>query len=120
MSGVEKATLFRDADVVAIPSIVTRRGDAEGIPVVLLEALAAGKLTVATNVSGAAEVLRPGEDGFLVPQKDAAALAAGIAHALQLPEDERHAVTERARRTARAYDWDVIARAHVQHLFPLP
>ncbi len=61
---------------------------AEGLPVVLLEALAMGRPAVATQVSGIPEVIEPGETGWLVPAGDAAALAEAMGEALGATTDE--------------------------------
>lgn len=50
----------------------------EGIPKSLIEAAACGKPLVATNVPGCREIVRNGENGFLVPPRNAAALADAI------------------------------------------
>ncbi|TCJ14196.1 glycosyltransferase family 1 protein [Flaviaesturariibacter flavus] len=57
----------------------------EGTPVSLIEAQAAGRPVVATNVGGVADTLEDGRGGFLAPAGDVAALAA---HTLRLIEDE--------------------------------
>ena len=62
----------------------------EGMPLSLLEAMAAGCPAVATNVGGVAEVLKQGEMGTLVPPEDPAALAEAIAAYLDDPERARH------------------------------
>lgn len=51
----------------------------EGVPKVLLEAAASARPIVTTNIPGCREVVRDGENGFLVPPKDPAALADAIA-----------------------------------------
>jgi len=54
------------ARVVAVPSVVTREGDMDGLPNVTLEALSVGRPVVGTRVSGIPEVVIPHETGFLV------------------------------------------------------
>jgi len=49
--------------------------DSEAFPNVLLEAMAAGKPVVATNVGGCPEIVIPGETGFLAPPRDPEALS---------------------------------------------
>jgi glycosyltransferase involved in cell wall biosynthesis len=71
----EVAALLREADVVVAPSIWTARGDREGIPVALMEAMASGVAVVASALSGIPELVTDGVDGLLVPPGDAAALA---------------------------------------------
>jgi len=57
----------------------------EGLPKVLVEAGAAGRAVVATDVRGCREVVRPGINGLLVPPRDSAALARAIERLLQSP-----------------------------------
>lgn len=65
----------------------------EGLPIVILEAMAAGTPIVATAVGGVTDVIREG-DGWLVPPEDPQALAAAIATSLL----DRQAATQQARR----------------------
>lgn len=73
--------LLAAADVVVNPS------DVEGLPVVLLEALALGRPVVATAVGGVPSVIRDRETGLLVQPRDPEALAAAIAEALEDPDE---------------------------------
>ncbi len=66
-------------DVLAAPSVPTRGGKREGIPVVLMEAMATGLPVVASRLSGIPELVTDGVDGLLVPPGDDAALAAALA-----------------------------------------
>jgi glycosyltransferase involved in cell wall biosynthesis len=67
--------LYREHDVFALPCIVTDDGDRDGVPVVLIEAGAAGCTLVSTPVSGIPELIEDGVSGLLVPERDEAALA---------------------------------------------
>jgi glycosyltransferase involved in cell wall biosynthesis len=74
----------------------------EGLPIALLEAMAAGRPCVATSVGGVPEVITDGEDGVLVPPDDPAALAAALTALLDDPARR----TELGRRAAaRAEDF---------------
>ena len=70
--------LFYSADVFVMPSIVHSTGDRDGIPTVIMEALLHRLPVVASDVSGISEVIRNGETGLLVQQRDPAALARAI------------------------------------------
>jgi glycosyltransferase involved in cell wall biosynthesis len=72
--------LMAVADVVVLPSY------REGIPRVLIEAAAMGRPLVATDVPGCREVVRNGVNGFLVPARDAVALAEAIESLLKNPK----------------------------------
>ncbi len=71
----EVAAFLAAANCYVQPSIITPSGKMEGIPVSLMEALAASLPVVATEISGVAELVRPDFSGFLVPEQDALALA---------------------------------------------
>ncbi len=77
------ARVLASFDVVALPS------HTEGLSNVLLEAMAMARPVVATAVGGNPDVLRDGASGRLVPARDPAALAAGLAGMIEHPEAAR-------------------------------
>ncbi len=74
----EIVALLQQADVVSVPSIPTASGRREGIPVVLMEAMASGVPVVASNISGIPELVDDGKSGILVPPRDPEAIADAI------------------------------------------
>jgi glycosyltransferase involved in cell wall biosynthesis len=78
MDRLEVAAALGVADIVAIPSVVDRAGNVDGLPYVLLEALAAGRAVVATRVAGIPDVVQDGRNGVLVAPHDAEDLAAAL------------------------------------------
>jgi glycosyltransferase involved in cell wall biosynthesis len=81
-------------DVLVQPSLT------EGMPNVVLEAMALGRPVVATRVGGSIELIEEGETGLLVPPVDADALAGALASLLVDP-DRRAALGAAGRRRAR-------------------
>ncbi len=71
--------LVQDAAVMAAPCIVGDDGNRDGLPTVLLEAMALGTPCVATDVTGIPEVVQHEETGLIVPQHDPESLS----HALE-------------------------------------
>jgi glycosyltransferase involved in cell wall biosynthesis len=76
---------MRGAAVLAMPCVVGGDGDRDGLPNVIQEALALGTPVVSTDVTGIPEVVRDGETGLQVPQRDPAALAAALERLLGDP-----------------------------------
>jgi glycosyltransferase involved in cell wall biosynthesis len=70
--------LFRRAAALVQPSLVGADGDRDGIPTVILEAMALGLPVVATPVSGIGEAITHGESGLLSPPRDPGGLAEAI------------------------------------------
>lgn len=117
INGQAKKDYFAVADIVALPSIITSDGDSEGLPVVLMEGLAYGKMCIATLESGADEIITDGKDGFLVPQKDTQALQSALTKALDLSPQDLAAIQENAKRTAVQFSWPSVAERTFDFLF---
>ncbi|RUQ98348.1 colanic acid biosynthesis glycosyltransferase WcaL [Labedella endophytica] len=71
----EVARLLRSADAFVVPCVVGEDGNVDGLPTVLLEAMAVGVPCVSTSVTGIPEVVIDGETGLLCEPGDIAALA---------------------------------------------
>jgi colanic acid/amylovoran biosynthesis glycosyltransferase len=97
----EVAELLRKADVLVAPSVPTRRGKREGIPVVLMEAMASGVPVVASRVSGIPELVQDGVSGLLVTPGDPRSLADALAR-LHADSALREALAREARTTVEA------------------
>lgn len=65
-------------DMLLVPCVVHKTGDRDGIPNVIMEALSNRLPVIATDVSGIGEVVRDGETGILIPQRDPRALADAV------------------------------------------
>lgn len=82
----EVAAWMRRAWLLAAPSVTAKDGDAEGLPTVIVEAAASSLPAVGTDHAGIPEVIADGETGFLVPERDSAALADRIGALLASPD----------------------------------
>ena len=101
------------ADIVVVPSVHTH-GHLDGLPNVALEAMAAGKPLVASRAGGLPQLVRDRENGLLVDQQDADALAAAI---VELSDDpglrgRLGLSAQNEIRTERS--WDVVAERFVE------
>ncbi len=73
-------------NVIVVPSVYARDGERDGIPTVLIEAMASGVPVVASEISGIPELIDDGESGILVPSRDEESLASAIQAVLMNPK----------------------------------
>ena len=75
MTQDQLAALYLRARMFVLPCLITGNGDRDGIPNVLIEAMASGTPVISTDVSGISELVQHLENGLLVKQRDARAIA---------------------------------------------
>jgi glycosyltransferase involved in cell wall biosynthesis len=98
-----------DADCVVLPTFYP-----EGTPRGLLEAAAMARPLIATDVPGCREIVRDGENGYLVPPKNAEALARRMLDLIALPAAERAALGAKSRAIAESeYDERLVVERYV-------
>lgn len=81
----ELELIYHEIDIFILPSIKLGNGLTEGIPVALMEAMAAGVPVIATNISGIPELVENMETGLLVPPDDSEALSDAIENLINDP-----------------------------------
>jgi len=77
--------ILETSDILLAPSVTSPDGDQEGIPVAIMEAMAHGLPVISTWHSGIPELVRHGQSGILVPERDVESLSAAL---FSLIEDE--------------------------------
>ena len=111
----EVASLLRKGTCYVQPSVITASGKMEGIPVSLMEAMAAGLPVIASRLSGIPELVRPGETGFLVPPEDPVALADGLAFIFHHPAVAKRTAENGRRFVASTFDLKANVRSLGNH-----
>jgi glycosyltransferase involved in cell wall biosynthesis len=111
----EIAALLNEADVLVAPSVMTRDGRREGIPVVLMEALGSGVPAVASRLSGIPELVIHEETGLLVPERNAEALAQALERLARDPALRRRLGQAGAAKVRREFDLERNAAALARH-----
>jgi glycosyltransferase involved in cell wall biosynthesis len=97
------------ADVIAVPSVRDDSGNVDGLPNVVLEALASGTPVVTTSAGGIGSVVEDRRTAIVVPERDARSLAAAIA-GLAGDAGLRTALGSAARADAGRFGWEETAR----------
>jgi glycosyltransferase involved in cell wall biosynthesis len=105
----EVAGYLAAADIAVVPSIRDDAGNVDGLPNVVMEALASGTPLVTTEAGGIGAVVAEGRTAAVVPERDKSALARVIDDLLRNPE-RRMALGRAAREDAiRRHGWDRVA-----------
>ena len=100
----EVVARVRRASVMAAPCIVGEDGNRDGLPTVLLEAMALGTPCVSTPVTGIPEVVRHRRTGLIVPERSPAELAASLGQVMDDPELGRGFAREARALIERSFD----------------
>jgi glycosyltransferase involved in cell wall biosynthesis len=104
------ARALRRATIFALPCVRVRGGARhDGLPVALLEAMASALPVVSTPVGGIPEAIRDGDEGILIPCRDAHALAATLARLLDDADLRRRLGTAARARVLREFRGDTAA-----------
>jgi colanic acid/amylovoran biosynthesis glycosyltransferase len=77
---------LRRSHAFVLPSVTAKNGDVEGIPVALMEAMAAGLTVVSSDHSGIPELIEDRKTGFLAPESDVETLANRLRFVAEHPE----------------------------------
>ena len=99
---------FSMSDIVVVPSVKDEFGNIDGLPNVLLEAMASGSAIVATEVAGIPQALRTGQDGLLVREKDVVALAHAIDSLARSPSRRQNLGSSARNRVKEKYNWNLV------------
>jgi glycosyltransferase involved in cell wall biosynthesis len=100
----ELIAAYQRADVFALTPFVTKDGDRDGIPNVLMEAMACGLPVLTTDAGGIAELVTHLSNGFLLPPRDVDALATGLRTLLEDPELRARLGGEARKTVTRRFD----------------
>ncbi|MXR40765.1 glycosyltransferase [Halobaculum sp. WSA2] len=94
--------LYQQATLFVVPSHY------EGLPTVLLEAMAAKTAVVSTAVSGALDVIKDGKNGVLVPARAPEEMSKAILELLRHPEYRRNLAVRGRETVEREYTWNAV------------
>jgi len=113
----EKNNYLIRVDYYILPSVISKEGDREGLPVSLLESMAFGNICIATWASGAGEIIQHGKNGFLCDSGDVSSLYQAMESLFLLDNKDSNRVKAAAKLTAEKYNWDLIIERQINHFF---
>ncbi len=99
---------YQNCNLFVLPAIVDRKGDTEGLGMVLVEALSYGKPVIASAVGGIVDIVEDQKTGLLVPEKDEKALAQAIVAILKNPARAEELASAGFQHIEKYFDWDKI------------
>jgi phosphatidylinositol alpha-1,6-mannosyltransferase len=102
------------ADVIAVPSVRDDRGNVDGLPNVVMEALASGTPLVTTAAGGIGAVVEDGHTAIVVPERNPAALAAAVNALIDDPNRGRLVGAAARAMVEVRYGWDRAAQQFEQ------
>lgn len=108
----EDLTILRSiSDVFVCPSIIDFRGDTEGLPMVIPEAMNAGLPVVASSVGGIVDIVKHEINGLLVNQKDPSSIAQAVRRILS-DEKFKKELVENSKKTIKEFSPESIAKQY--------
>lgn len=111
----ELPVIYASADIFVMPSITTKKGQKEGLGLVLLEAMASGLPVIGTNSGGIPELVKDGYNGFLIEEKNVRQLSSKVKVLLE-SNQLRTMYSINGIKTARQRDYRIIASKYNQIL----
>lgn len=116
LSHPEVLQLLAAADVVVMPSVRDPKGNIDGLPIVVLEAMAAERPVVASDVAGMPLAIEHGQSGLLVQERSSQAIASAVTTLLLEPGRAAQLGQAARARVEESLNWDAVAAIH-DHLY---
>ena len=113
----QKLYAFKNTDYVVIPSVKTKSGDQEGLPVVLLEGLSLGKITISSPASNSAELVTDYINGFVFDPKKIYESKEVFQNIINLEKSLKLKVMKKALITGKKFSKSSIGKLYYDHLF---
>lgn len=112
----EVARLVRECDIFVLPSVIAHDGQMDGLPIALIEAMAAGKPVVAAPISGIPELVRNRATGLLVDMTHPDRIAEALQQLITNPDLREQLGQAAQERVRRAFDIRVAAQKLIELL----
>ena len=105
----ELPKFYASADVFVGPSIVTAKGDTEGLGIVFIEAIASGTCVVGSKVGGIPDIIKHNETGLLVREKNPEGISRAVITILGNVKMQKRLCENALKHIQKNYSWKVVA-----------
>lgn len=116
LTNIELPAFYSTSDIFIGPSIQVVGGDTEGFGLTFVEASLSGCLVIGTKVGGISDIIKDGETGFLVPERDSEAIAEKVIFAWRNWTDMLNICHAAQHHCLEKFDWKIIGRRYAELL----
>lgn len=103
-TSLEQIKLLDSSEYFILPSL------SEGMPQALVEAMARGKIVIASDNKGNTDLIKNGKNGFLFKNNNLSSLVSTLENVFSLKKQDKKKIRNEARTSAEFYKWDILAR----------
>lgn len=114
VSDDELLKLYNTSDLFVLPSVVDSQGNTEGLGIVLLEAMACGVNVIGSNVGGILDIIKDGENGFLVEEKDVDGLSTALFSLIEDKSLRMKISSSGSIMVKKRFSWEFIAERYIK------
>jgi len=105
---------YSASDVIVVPSVRDEWGNVDGLPNVLMEALASGRPIIASRIAGIPQVIHHEENGLLVEEKNPQQLSEAIIKVLKSNKLGQQLSQKAREKCCQNFDWKLIAKRFIE------
>ena len=114
VSDEELLKLYNSSDLFVLPSVVDSQGNTEGLGVVLLEAMACGLPVIGSDVGGIPDIIKDGETGLLVGEKNVEGLSKKIFQVIEGKSLTNNMADSGCIMVKKRFSWNIIAKRYIE------
>jgi|SRR3989344_8754605 len=107
---------YATADIFIGPSIITKEGDREGLPVTLIESMFSGNVTIATDLEGNKDIIKNNKNGFLIKQNNPKEIEKIVLRLLKINSLFKKIKQNSRISILKKYNWKIIVNSFIGDL----
>ncbi|MDD3284537.1 MAG: glycosyltransferase [Patescibacteria group bacterium] len=113
---LELPKYYATADIFIGPSIITKNGDREGLPVTYMEAMASGSVLIGTNLDGNYDILDHEKTGIMIKQHNSVEISKYVIELLDNKDYREKLIKNSILKIENNYNWKIISKKYKELL----